>query len=219
MRNPPRRSISSRSHSPGMPEASSRPRRERRVCVGKIGGPHGIRGEVKLWSYTAEPLAVKHYGPLESADGARTFEIEALRPAQNFLIARIKGVADRSAAEKLRNIELYVSRARLPEIQEADEFYRADLIGLIAVDREARPLGTIVAIQNFGAGDLLEIELGQDRDTVLIPFTEVTVPQVDIAGGRMVVDLPESDRRGQRDAGKLPPSVRGKSTAKRSGGR
>src|SRR6185312_9038757 len=95
-----------------------------RIRVGRIGAAHGTRGEVKLWSFTADPMAVADYGPLESEDGAATFEIEALRPAKDHLVARLAGVNDRSAAERLTNLRLYVSRARLPAV-EADEFYHA----------------------------------------------------------------------------------------------
>jgi 16S rRNA processing protein RimM len=161
------------------------------VCVGRIGAPHGVRGEVNLWSFTADPLAVTQYGPLESADGARSFEIEALRPGKSCLVARFAGITDRSAAEQLNNIELFVQRERLPSPDAADEFYHADLIGLAVVDIEGVELGRVVAVQNFGAGDLLEIEPIAGGDTVLLPFTEAVVPAVDIAGGRLVANPPE----------------------------
>ena len=168
------------------------PRRDQRprICVGKIGAAHGIRGEVKLWPFTTDPLAIAAYGVLETADGAREVEIEALRPARDFLVARIKGVTSREDVEALRNVELYVPRDRLPPIEEADEFYCADLVGLAAVDRAGATLGTVVAVHNFGAGDLLELKLDADRETLLIPFTETTVPELDVAGGRVVIDLP-----------------------------
>ncbi len=160
----------------------------KRVCVGRIGAPHGVRGEVKLWPFTADPLAVARYGELKTADGARTFEVEALRPARDHVVARFKGVRDRAAAEALRNLELYVPRDRLPAIEADDEFYYADLVGLAATDRDGSAIGTIVAVHNFGAGDLLEVEPVDGRDTVLVPFTEATVPEIDIAAGKVVVD-------------------------------
>jgi 16S rRNA processing protein RimM len=160
-----------------------------RILVAQLGAAHGLRGEVRLRSFTAEPMAVKDYGPLESDDG-QTFRIEALRPAKDILIARLAGIADRNAAERLRNLRLYVPRARLPA-PEADEFYHADLIGLAAVAPDGRRLGTVVALQNFGAGDLVEVKLAGGA-TVLLPFTKAGVPEVDVAGGRVVVDLPES---------------------------
>jgi 16S rRNA processing protein RimM len=162
---------------------------DKRVCVARIGAPHGVRGDVKLWSFTADPLALLDYGPLESADGKHRFEIEALRPQGEFLVAHLKGVADRNAAEPLRNVELYVSRDQFPEIEGTDEFYIADLVGLKAVDANDTAVGEIVAVHNFGAGDLIELKLADVRETVLLPFSDATVPEVDIDGGKIVVDL------------------------------
>jgi 16S rRNA processing protein RimM len=163
---------------------------EKRVCVARIGAAHGVRGEVKLWSFTADPLAVASYGPLESADGAQRFEIEALQPGKGCFVANLKGVADRTTAELLNGVELFVPRARLPEPDTTEEYYHADLIGLAAVDSCGAPLGTIVAVQNFGAGDLIEVAPAGGGETVLLPFTEAVVPVVDIAAGRIVVDPP-----------------------------
>src|SRR5881628_2877724 len=126
-----------------------------RILVGRIGAAQGLRGEVRLWSFTADPMAIKDYGPLEAEDG-RSFAIESLRPGKKFLVARLAGVNDRTAAEALRNLDLYVPRARLPK-PAAEEFYHADLIGLAAVTRDGRPLGTVVAVHDFGAGDLVEV--------------------------------------------------------------
>ena len=123
---------------------------------------------------------------LESEDGTRSFEIEALRPAKDFLVARLAGVADRNAAEQLRNTDLYVARDRLPA-PEADEFYHADLIGLVAVTPEGIEIGTVVAVHDFGAGDILELKPRAGRMTLMLPFTEVFVPNVDLAGRRIVV--------------------------------
>jgi 16S rRNA processing protein RimM len=160
-----------------------------RVCLGQIGAAHGVRGEVRLHSFTADPAAITSYGPLESEDG-RVFEIEAMRPAKDHFVAKISGVADRSAAELLKNLKLYVPRARLPEPDEPDEFYHADLIGLAVVDRAGEKLGTVVAIHNFGAGDLIEMNPASGGKTQLLPFDEVHVPTVDIAAGKIVVVLP-----------------------------
>ena len=159
-----------------------------RICVAQIGAPHGVRGEVKLCSFTADPLAVKDYGTLESEDGAARFEIEAVRPAKDHLVARLTGVADRDAAGRLTNLKLFVPRERLPEPEAGDEFYHADLIGLAAVDADGRALGRVVAIHNFGAGDLIEIKPADGGATVMLPFTDAAVPTVDISGGRIVVD-------------------------------
>jgi 16S rRNA processing protein RimM len=166
-----------------MPAARSEPR----VCVARIGAPHGVRGEVKLFSFTADPLAVRDYGALESEDGATRFEITAMRPAKGHLVAAFAGINDRDAAERLTNVHLYVPRARLPA-PAADEFYHADLIGLAAFDTGGAPLGTVIAIHNFGAGDLVEIAPAQGGTTVMVPFTEAAVPTIDIAGQRIVVD-------------------------------
>ena len=161
-----------------------------RIRVARIGAAHGIRGEVKLWSFTEDPMAVAQYGPLETEDGARRFEIEAARPAKDFLVARLKGVGDRDAAEKLRNIDLFVPRDRLPPIEEADTFYHADLVGLSAVSEEGAALGIVSAIHNFGAGDLIEISHAAGGEPLLLPFTEATVPTIDLKAGRIVVVPP-----------------------------
>jgi len=159
---------------------------EQRICVARLGAAHGVRGEVKLWSFTADPAAVAAYGPFETADG-RVVEIEALRPAREFFVARLKGVADRTAAELLRNAELFVPRERLPAPEDSDEFYHADLIGLAVVDASGAALGRVVALHNFGAGDIVEVRRAEGRDTVMLPFTEAAVPEIDVVGGRIVV--------------------------------
>jgi len=160
-----------------------------RICVGRIGAAHGTRGEVKLWSFTADPLAVADYGALESEDGTQSFEIETLRPAKDFLVARFAGIADRTAAEQLRNVDLYVARDRLPP-PEPDEYYYADLIGLAVVDGSGATLGSVAAIHNFGAGDLIEVKPSLSGTTFMLPFTEAVVPVVDVPGRRIVVDPP-----------------------------
>ena len=135
--------------------------RAQRICVAQIGAPHGVRGEVKLWPFTAEPLAVADYGPLETEDGAARFEIEAMRAAKDHLVVRLKGVNDRDAAERLTNTKLFVARERLPATDADDEFYHADLIGLAVVDADGNALGSVAAIHNFGAGDLIEVKPAQ----------------------------------------------------------
>ena len=160
-----------------------------RVCLGQIGGAHGVRGEVRLRSFTADPAAIVSYGPLETEDG-RVIEIESLRPAKDHFVATLSGVADRNAAERLVNIKLYVPRDRLPPPAEPDQFYYADLVGLAAIDRAGKPLGTVVAVHNFGAGDLIELRLEEGGRTELLPFDAATVPEVDLAAGRLVIELP-----------------------------
>jgi 16S rRNA processing protein RimM len=157
-----------------------------RVLVAEIGAAHGLRGEVKLWSFTEDPMAVQGYGVLEGEDG-RTFTIESLKPAKGHVIARLAGVSDRTGAEALRGVKLYVPRERLPA-PEDETFYYADLIGLAAVTGDGRTLGKVVAVHNFGAGDLIEVEAGSG--TVMLPFTAAVVPEVDLAAGRLVVDPP-----------------------------
>ena len=161
-----------------------------RICVARIGAAHGTRGEVRLWPFTATVEAVKAYGPLETADGACAFEIETLRPAKDFFVARLKGITDRKAAERLCNIELYVPRDRLPP-PALDEFYHADLIGLEAQDTAGKAIGIVMAVHNFGAGDLLEIAPAAEGETVMLPFSTSTVPSVEIATGRIIVDPPK----------------------------
>ena len=159
------------------------------ICVARIGAAHGVRGAVKLWTFTEDPLAVKDYGPLMTIDGARQFELAQVREAKDHLVVTLKGIATRDDAERLNGIELYVPRDRLPETDD-DEYYHADLIGLAAVNAADEPLGRVVAIHNFGAGDIIEIAPAKGA-TMLLPFTNAVVPTVDLAGGRVVIELPQ----------------------------
>jgi len=159
------------------------------ICVARIGAAHGVRGAVKLWTFTEDPLAVKHYGPLMTKDGARQFEVVHVREAKDHLVATFKGIATREDAERLNGIELYVARDKLPATDD-DEYYHADLIGLAAVNAADQPIGRVLAIHNFGAGDIIEIA-PPHGPTMLLPFTNVVVPTVDLAGGRVVIELPD----------------------------
>jgi 16S rRNA processing protein RimM len=159
------------------------------ICVARIGAAHGVRGAVKLWTFTEDPLAVQGYGPLMTKDGARQFEIANAREAKDHLVATFKGVATRDDAEKLNGIELYIAREKLPATDD-DEYYHADLIGLAAVNAANEPLGRVIAIHNFGAGDIIEIAPPTGA-TMLLPFTNAVVPSVDIASGRVVIELPQ----------------------------
>jgi 16S rRNA processing protein RimM len=163
---------------------------EDRVLLGEIGAAQGLRGEVRIRAYTEEPEGLMRYGPLDDEGGTRQIEIESVRATPKALIARIKGVTTREAAEALNRTRLYISRARLPERQ-ADEWYHADLIGLAAVDRQGEPIGTVVAVLNFGAGDLIEIRPVAGDETLVVPFTETTVPEIDLAAGRLTLVPPE----------------------------
>jgi 16S rRNA processing protein RimM len=159
------------------------------ICVARIGAAHGVRGAVKLWTFTEDPFAVKAYGPLSTKDGARHFEVTSAREAKDHLVATFEGVTTRDEAERLNGVELYVPREKLPATED-DEYYHADLIGLAAVTTADEPLGRVVAIHNFGAGDIIEIA-PPSGTTMLLPFTNAVVPTVDIPGGRVVIELPE----------------------------
>ena len=159
------------------------------ICVARIGAAHGVRGAVKLWTFTEDPMAVMHYGPLTTGDGSRKFEFANVREAKGHLVATLKGVATREDAERLNGIELYIPRDRLPAT-EAGEYYHADLIGLAAVNAANEPIGRVLAIHNFGAGDIIEIA-PPSGPTLLLPFTNAVVPTVDLAGGRVVIELPQ----------------------------
>ena len=159
------------------------------ICVARIGAAHGVRGEVKLWTFTEDPLAVKRYGPLATKDGARQFEVTQAREAKGHLVATLKGIATREDAERLNGLELYIAREKLPATDE-DEYYHADLIGLAAVTPANEPLGRVIAIHNFGAGDIIEIA-PVNGATMLLPFTNAIVPSVDLKGERVVIQLPE----------------------------
>jgi 16S rRNA processing protein RimM len=158
------------------------------VCVARIGAAHGVRGAVKLWTFTEDPFAVTRFGPLATKDGARAFEVANARVGKGHLVATLKGVTTRNEAERLNGVELYVAREKLPATDE-DEYYHTDLIGLVAVTTADHPLGKVIAIHNFGAGDIIEIAPPKGA-TMLLPFTNAVVPTVDIAGGRVVIELP-----------------------------
>jgi 16S rRNA processing protein RimM len=158
------------------------------ICVARIGAAHGVRGAVKLWTFTEDPMAVVHYGPLATKDGARKFEVAHAREAKGHLVATLKGVASREEAERLNGLELYIPRSKLPAT-DADEYYHADLIGLSAVNAAFEPIGRVTAIHNFGAGDIIEIAPAHGA-TMLLPFSNAVVPTVDLAAGRVVIELP-----------------------------
>ena len=160
------------------------------MLLGEIGRPQGLQGEVRLRSFTEHPAAIAEYGPLEDETGTRLFEIETLRVTPKALSARIKGVTTRDEAEALTGTKLYAPHARLPA-REEDEWYHADLIGLAATDKDGAAIGTVIAVHNFGAGDLLEIRPAEGGATVLVPFTRDTVPEVDVEGGWLRVVPPE----------------------------
>jgi 16S rRNA processing protein RimM len=157
--------------------------------VARIGAAHGVRGEVRLWTFTEDPLAVMRYGPLSTKDGARQIEVARARAAKDHLVATLKGVTTRDEAERLNGIELYIARDRLPPAADG-EYYHADLIGLAAVGADGNAIGRVIALHNFGAGDIIEIAPVQGP-TLMLPFTDAVVPTVDISGGRVVIAMPD----------------------------
>jgi 16S rRNA processing protein RimM len=159
------------------------------ICIARIGAAHGVRGAVKLWTFTEDPLAVQAYGPLVTKDGARSFEVASAREAKGHLVATLKGIATREDAERLNGLELYIAREKLPATDQ-DEYYHADLIGLDAVTAANAPLGRVVAIHNFGAGDIIEIA-PPGGASMLLPFTHAVVPSVDLEGRRVVIEVPQ----------------------------
>ncbi|MBO0741827.1 MAG: 16S rRNA processing protein RimM [Hyphomicrobiaceae bacterium] len=160
-----------------------------RVLLGRIAAAHGMRGEVLIHAYTQPPENIAAYGPLTDRSGACAFAIECPRLTAKGVIARLAGIGNRSAAEALKGTDLYVARDRLPPAAEG-EFYHWDLIGLAAVNSEGRCIGEIIAVQNFGAGDLLEVRLVGTATTQLIPFSDAFVPQVDLTAKRALIVLP-----------------------------
>jgi 16S rRNA processing protein RimM len=164
------------------------------VLLGEFGRAHGLKGEVRLKSFTGDPKAIAQYGPLQSEDG-RSFTLKGVRPAgggsPDLVIARVDGVTTREAAEALGRIRLYAPRERLHGSESDNEFLLADLIGLTAKDKDGAKLGTVVAVPNYGGGDLLEIAPADGGPTGLLPFTEAFVPAIDPAAGHIVIDPPE----------------------------
>ncbi len=163
---------------------------EDRVCVGAVAGAFGVKGEVRLKSFCSDPEDVAAYGPLETEDAARRFEITLVKSVKNGFAARLSGVRSKEAADALRGTRLFAGRDALPALEE-EEYYHADLIGLEVRDTGGTLLGKIRAIHDHGAGDLLEVHGLGLKQTVLLPFTRAAVPTVDIAAGRVVADPPE----------------------------
>jgi len=186
------------------------------VCVGRILGARGVRGEVRVRSHTADPRAIGRYGPVYTSDGGRSFRLtvtgQGTGAGAGTVFARLTGVADRDAAEALKGTELHVPRNALPATG-AEEFYHADLVGLAAARSDGPALGRVIAVHNFGAGDVLEI--GDDAGSVLVPFTSAAVPDVDLAARRLVVaPLP-----GLLDAAEAAPAAPRHRRRQRRGGR
>jgi 16S rRNA processing protein RimM len=162
----------------------------RRVLVGRFGAPYGVKGEVRLQSFTKIPDAIAGYRPLTDSGGARQFPIKSVRHVKDRLfVARIAGIDDRTSAGSLTNVELFLPRDSLPPTSD-DEFYLADLIGLSALDQNRAPLGRIKDVHDFGGGNILEIALLLGAETLLFPFTRGVVPEIDVAGGYVIIAPP-----------------------------
>lgn len=160
------------------------------VLVAAIAGSFGVKGLVRLKSFTADPEAVADYGSLCTEDGSHQYDVTLVQPINNGFAAKLSGVVTKEQADALRGTQLFALRDRLPSLPD-DEFYHADLIGLATFDAGGNALGRIKAVQNHGAGDLLEVEPGAGKQTVLVPFTRAIVPTVDLTAGRVVIDPPE----------------------------
>ncbi|SMH57834.1 ribosome maturation factor RimM [Azospirillum agricola] len=171
-----------------------------KLCVGQFAGSHGVRGLVKLRSFTQDPADVVAYGALSDETGGRTFRLALQGKAKDLFLAKVEGVATREQAQALAGVRLYVDRAALPETEDEDEFYHADLIGLRAELADGGLYGTVKAIYDFGGGDVLEIRVASGA-LEMLPFSKACVPVVDVRGGRIVVDLPAviEAREGQDD--------------------
>ena len=163
----------------------------KRVCLGRVAGARGLKGEVRIKTFTQDPRAIAQYGPLEDEAGARRFEISKFQVVKDGVVAQLKGVNSRAAADALKGLEFWVGREKLPEMEDGSTFYYTDLIGLVAIDANGAALGQVVAVQNFGAGDLLEVRPATGGATVLVPFTQDIVPAIDREAGWLLVHPPE----------------------------
>jgi 16S rRNA processing protein RimM len=161
-----------------------------RILLGVVAAPHGVKGLVRIRSFTEDPMAIASYGELSDEAGRKMYRVEALSAVKGAVLARVEGVADRTAAEALRGLRLYVERSALPATNER-EWYEADLIGLSAVGRDGRNWGKVLAFHDFGGGLTMEISGGEaSRSSVMLPFTDQAVPEIDVDGGKVLVDPP-----------------------------
>ncbi|WP_425100819.1 ribosome maturation factor RimM [Tropicibacter sp. S64] len=160
------------------------------ICVGALAGAFGVHGEVRLKSFTADPLAIADYTPLCREDGTGTFDLQITREINNGFAARVSGVRSKEEADALKGLRLFAPRERLPQLPD-DEYYYTDLMGLTVYDAGGVELGKVKAVLNHGAADLLELIVPGKSTTVLLPFTQAVVPTVDLAAGRIVADPPE----------------------------
>ena len=168
----------------------------KRVLVGRVAGAFGVRGEVRISAYTQDPLALLAYRTLLREDGSAALTLQTARAVKDAIIARAAEVASKEAADALRGVRLYVPREALPSVEDEDEFYLADLIGLEAVTADGEPVGRVKAVHDFGAGDILEIDPGRGRPSRLIPFTRACVPDIRVSQGRLTV-VPPTEVEGE----------------------
>ncbi|MEM9724690.1 MAG: ribosome maturation factor RimM [Pseudomonadota bacterium] len=195
----------------GVGGTPTRAANEARVCVGAVAGAYGVRGEARLKPFTAKPEDIAAYGPVETEDGARRFTLRITRAIKGGLAARLSGVDTREQAEALKGVRLYVERTALPDLPDEEEYYHADLIGIGVEDLSGEPLGQVVAVWDFGAGDVLEVARARGK-TVYLPFTREAVPHLSVAERRAVADPPDGlfgpeaesrDRPGSSEEGEI----------------
>lgn len=170
-----------------------------RIFLGQIGAAHGIKGQVRIATHTQPPEAIGSYGPLDTDRPGLTVTLTKVRLQKNVVIAHIKGISDRTAAEQLNGVSLFIDRDRLPAPEDEDDFYHADLIGLDARLDTGVTIGKVSAVPNFGAGDLIEVHDPQSGDTFLYPFTKAVVPVVNIADGYLTIVVPLDAPEGEEE--------------------
>ncbi len=170
-----------------------------KIFLGQIGAAHGIKGQVRIATHTQDPEAIGSYGPLDTDRPGLTITLTKVRLQKNVVIAHIKGISDRTSAEQLNGVSLYIDRDKLPETEDEDDFYHADLLGLDARLESGVTIGKVSAVPNFGAGDLIEVRDPQSGDTYLYPFTRAVVPHVDIAGGFLTIVVPMDAPEGEEE--------------------
>lgn len=159
-----------------------------KILLAQIGAPHGIKGEVRVKPF-GEPEMLDQYGKLETKDGKK-FKIKRMRPQKNMMVVKFEGVNTREEAEALNRVELYIDRAKLPELEEEDEFYIEDLIGMDVLNTSGEQLGTVLAVPNFGAGDMIEVKPTNSSSTYFLPFTKKVVPEIDFENGNLTAVPP-----------------------------
>lgn len=170
-----------------------------KILLGQIGAAHGIKGHVRIATHTQDPLAIGSYGPLDTDRPGLTVELSKLRLHKTVVVAQVNGITDRNAAEALNGVSLFIDRDKLPEIDEEDDFYHTDLIGLEARLDTGITIGKVSALPNFGGGDLLEVRDPNSGDTYLYPFTKAVVPHVNVAEGYLTIIVPLDAEEGEEE--------------------